>query len=432
MKGSKKVFILMLLLSIITTTTFSVNCKKENDYQMESTLELFVTRIYNSINTAFFNIDMLESIVKYGYDNLTEQEVEVLVTPIGEQYDVRNISILPKGIVEYVYPFSGNEKAIGDNIFLMPDRKIEAMIAINTKETILCGPYELTQGGSGLICRKAIYLPNQNGEDEFWGFVAIVLDMPEFISYVELPMLELYGYEYELSAYVNDIGKKIIQSSENFDAKKAIYADIVLPNGTWELGINKSWDGFEFLTIICIFLIGIFMSIAIFLYFQKEESQIEILNENIYTDYLTGVYNKKKLVNFFEQSKHAYKEYTIFYIDLNNFKHVNDTYGHETGDELLIAFVDRIKQIIRKDDMLVRVGGDEFVIILLNISCKEIIDDYYCRLKKQLDKVYIINEVEISSNASIGYAVYPTEGEIPEDLLSLADARMYEDKRKFK
>lgn len=82
--------------------------------------------------------------------------------------------------------------------------------------------------------------------------------------------------------------------------------------------------------------------------------------------------------------------------------------------------------------MLVRVGGDEFVIILLNISCKEIIDDYYCRLKKQLDKVYIINEVEISSNASIGYAVYPTEGEIPEDLLSLADARMYEDKRKFK
>lgn len=146
-------------------------------------------------------------------------------------------------------------------------------------------------------------------------------------------------------------------------------------------------------------------------------------------DPLTGLENRVQLI---EKIKQAIKTtnlsntpFAILFIDFDRFKLVNDSLSHETGDELLIIAADRLKKAIRTEDSLARIGGDEFVIVMMNVNNNQ---DIECKVKQIIEifqNPFILGDRKITLTASVGISIYPKDGETVTTLLRNADTAMY-------
>ena len=153
--------------------------------------------------------------------------------------------------------------------------------------------------------------------------------------------------------------------------------------------------------------------------YEKLISKLSGYNEKLYTDVLTGIYNRR----FFEEEiKKMEDEAGIAVIDLDDFKLHNDTYGHSAGDAALITTANIIKKYIRKTDILIRYGGDEFLLILPSIK-KHIFEDKLKLIQEKIHDAVVPNYEKMQLSVSIGGAIF-REGNI-EDAVASADRQMY-------
>ena len=153
--------------------------------------------------------------------------------------------------------------------------------------------------------------------------------------------------------------------------------------------------------------------------YEKLISKLSGYNEKLYTDVLTGIYNRR----FFEEEiKKMEDEAGIAVIDLDDFKLHNDTYGHSAGDAALITTANIIKKYIRKTDILIRYGGDEFLLILPSIK-KHIFEDKLKLIREKIHDAVVPNYEKMQLSVSIGGAIF-REGNI-EDAIASADRQMY-------
>ncbi|QEK11407.1 sensor domain-containing diguanylate cyclase [Crassaminicella thermophila] len=165
---------------------------------------------------------------------------------------------------------------------------------------------------------------------------------------------------------------------------------------------------------------------------KKMEEKIEYM---AYYDFLTALPNRILLNEYFLASKNEAKkkrqQLAILFIDLDGFKFVNDTFGHEMGDLLLKDIAKRLKSILREKDMVCRIGGDEFILLLGNIS-KEQAASIAQRIIHVLSEVFIFQNNQLMISASIGISIYPKDGMNIETLIKKADDAMYAAKRNGK
>lgn len=142
-------------------------------------------------------------------------------------------------------------------------------------------------------------------------------------------------------------------------------------------------------------------------------------------DPLTDTYNRRTIEqNFLKMvltCKKENKKLGIVMVDLDNFKDINDTYGHHIGDQALIHIANKITESAGKNDLVARWGGDEFVILMSNINANYIQD-----FKKKVEKGDF--DGLLSLKASIGYSTYPDDGESFQELVRQADYLMYKEK----
>ena len=147
------------------------------------------------------------------------------------------------------------------------------------------------------------------------------------------------------------------------------------------------------------------------------------------TDRLTGLFNERYFSSVLLRNEQRKLPFVLYYLDLDQFKPVNDTYGHEMGDKLLKAVAERLLKCIRSNDFAFRIGGDEFALI---ISAE--MEDSLCmqtkmRIVQSLLLPYEIDGKTLHIGASCGYAVYPLETEDTGKIRILADQRMYAEKK---
>ncbi|MDD1779598.1 diguanylate cyclase [Enterovibrio sp. ZSDZ35] len=150
-------------------------------------------------------------------------------------------------------------------------------------------------------------------------------------------------------------------------------------------------------------------------------------------DSLTGIKSRHAIMTDVEDAYHQYtqngKPSVLVYFDANGFKAINDTYGHEVGDRVLISIADHLTSNIRDTDVAGRIGGDEFVVILRHAAQKEV-PQILERLSGEITSPGLPDEVRIS--LSLGAVELTSEIDSVEEWLSSADGSMYENKRKFK
>lgn len=169
-----------------------------------------------------------------------------------------------------------------------------------------------------------------------------------------------------------------------------------------------------------------FISVVVYL--------LKIFEHQAHHDKLTGLANRKYFVKEFNRIKNKADSNKdnigIVFIDIDKFKEINDSYGHDTGDEILKKVASRMEHSLKTKDIKSRMGGDEFVVALTDLSSKEQILEVAKRLTVELKKPLFIDGKEIPVSVSAGVSFYPDDSNELEALIKNADSEMYKAKRK--
>jgi diguanylate cyclase (GGDEF)-like protein len=153
-------------------------------------------------------------------------------------------------------------------------------------------------------------------------------------------------------------------------------------------------------------------------------------------DLLTDIHNRFSFENhvdaLIEEARQDARVFGLIYIDLDEFKQVNDIYGHHAGDLYLQEVTMRMKQQLRGGDMLARLGGDEFAAAVTSIRDRAGLEEIRQRLIQSFQDPFVVEGLVLHGLASVGIALYPENGATTNGLLSAADAAMYVSKQKLR
>jgi diguanylate cyclase (GGDEF)-like protein len=163
------------------------------------------------------------------------------------------------------------------------------------------------------------------------------------------------------------------------------------------------------------------------------EDQTHLLSEEALQDPLTALPNRRlfddRLVQALSRVRRTGLTAAVFVIDLDNFKQINDSFGHRTGDLVLVQASQMLKSNIRSTDTVARCGGDEFNVIVNDLTRPEDCERIAAALRAALASVDLPGEPSVPLSASIGFAIFPDDVTDPMELCELADVRMYKEKR---
>lgn len=216
------------------------------------------------------------------------------------------------------------------------------------------------------------------------------------------------------------------------------YSDLWLTlreKGSWTGEIwNRRKDGQHYAELASISLIyddegNVKNHLAIFSDITNIKHHQEQLERIAHYDSLTGLPNRVLLADRLQQaiahSRRTQEAIAVVYLDLDGFKAINDSYGHETGDELLISVAHRMKSTLREEDTLARIGGDEFVAVLCGL--KDINEYKYSleRLLRTTEEPVQIKSTQVTVSASAGVTLYPLDNSSADQLIRHADQAMY-------
>ena len=162
------------------------------------------------------------------------------------------------------------------------------------------------------------------------------------------------------------------------------------------------------------------------------QEQKDILSHLAHHDTLTELPNRTllhdRLFQAIQKAKRDDAKFAVLFLDLDHFKEINDSLGHDVGDEVLKEVSKRFKSIMRQEDTLARLGGDEFTVIMENLKEGQDASILAQKLLTSLSKPVIVNENFLYLSCSIGISLYPSDGDSVQDLLKYADAAMYKAK----
>jgi diguanylate cyclase (GGDEF)-like protein/PAS domain S-box-containing protein len=169
---------------------------------------------------------------------------------------------------------------------------------------------------------------------------------------------------------------------------------------------------------------------------RKVEAQLlekqQHLDHLAHHDQLTGLPNRLYLAahlpGAIEEARRTSSIMAVLFLDLDRFKHINDSRGHETGDKLLKAVAQRIRATVRTEDVVVRMGGDEFIVVLENVRSSEQVNETAMRINEALSAPVPVDGRPLVTTVSIGVSLYPRDGANMGELLRHSDTAMYQAK----
>lgn len=423
-------FVVCALLVVCVVAYFAwddVTWRKEDALHTD---QVYSARIESLLTSLFHKTDVLEAMTIAEGGAMSEETFSSLARSLSEGTGIRAIQYLPDGVVTYIYPMEGNEATLNTSVFDNPERREDALLAVETGQITLSGPYELLQGGLGLIGRNPVFFGE--GDDEaFWGFVVIVLDLPQALDPIKLSDLEDAGYDYELLV-ASDAGERLtIASSQTPPGDDAIEYGVSVPNHDWALRLVPKNGWLDWGMVLVTGLPGLAISLLLAIVVRQMQTKRRDLHALATSDELTGLRNRRWLSEQLERWCTGDGSFAVCYLDLNGFKTVNDTLGHRQGDLLLVCMADRLRAAFDETDAIVRMGGDEFVVVRRDVGPGDV-DALVAAIRAAVGKPVTLDGTVLSLTAGIGVARYPDDGADFDALLHCADKNMYRDKREEK
>lgn len=412
------------LLSVFTYNT-NVQIQKDRRTIAKLNAVTYGQRIENDIENGIEITDTLKQVLINGNGQI------INFSKIAENlmsYSIQSVQLAPNGVVTEIYPEEGNEAG---KIDLLKDSK-RGEISNYAKDhniTVIQGPIKLKQGGSGLVVRNPIYLEDENGQEYFWGFTIAVLRVPEVFE-DSTNALSKFKYNYRLSREASVLDKKYVEVDANCDKMiRPVTYYLTVGKEKWKLEImpRAGWSNSK--TLYLIFFGGLSLVLLLTglttLLFLLDERRVE-LKELAHKDGLTKLYNRYGFDEMAEKmiSKNPKEHCVAVLLDVDDFKLINDMYGHAYGDKALISLSENIQKFFSSSALLGRNGGDEFCILLPNCTMEEVKESLIEFTKTP--KTFSYKGQTYSFCISLGYAEYPNNAIERSQLMRCADTALYE------
>lgn len=412
------------LLSVFIYNT-NVQIQKDRRTIAKLNVETYGQRIENDIENGIEITDTLKQVLINGNGQIINfsKVAENLMS-----YSIQSVQLAPNGVVTEIYPEEGNEAG---KIDLLKDSK-RGEISNYAKDhniTIIQGPIKLKQGGSGLVVRNPIYLEDKNGQEYFWGFTIAVLRVPEIFE-DSTNALSKFKYNYRLSREASVLDKKYVEVDANCDKMiRPVTYNLTVGKEKWKLEIMPRAGWSNSTTLYLIFFGGLSLVILLtgltIVLFLLDERRVE-LKELAHKDGLTKLYNRYGFDEMAEKmlSKNPKEHCVAVLLDVDDFKLINDMYGHAYGDKALISLSENMQKFFPSSALLGRNGGDEFCILLPNCTMEEVKESLIEFTKTP--KTFSYKGQTYSFCISLGYAEYPNNAIERSQLMRCADTALYE------
>ena len=237
------VFLVTLLLVFGCTFLVNQNQQRREKLKAAYTAESTISRIEVQLNRYLAESNLVKKSIEEGL-TISDKQFATLSRLMQDEDDIIKVHEIAKdGIVSQIYPMEGNEDVIGLNMMENPERKKEARLARDSGEYTIAGPFELVQGGNGVLLFDPVYRTDDKGCKKFWGFSILVMDWQKFIKKMELDQLENAGYHYQIWKKGTDDEKIVIAQCDNLQETDTLEVACTVPNDTWyfEIVPENGW-----------------------------------------------------------------------------------------------------------------------------------------------------------------------------------------------
>ena len=348
---------------------------------------------------------------------------------------IRSLSLAKGNVITHVFPFEENKQALGLDYMKNPDQKNAVERLIRERKPNIAGPIDLVQGGKAFILRRPVFLTNEeNGLKTYWGIASLLINFSDLTNFLST---HTYAKDYEFQWHIfnsNSGQTQSIFSSKEDDTGEYNFKKVNLPSDTWYIGTKQKQTSSS-TNIIMLDVTGVLVSLLITYLVNRLLVSHKNNRDLALYDQLTSLPNRRLLNDRFRQlvaqANRQHIGFHLIYIDLNNFKQINDTLGHNVGDNVLKEVACRLQSHVRASDTIARIGGDEFIVLSEVTDSRpppsdmiEKLSDVIMRPMADLNGLIV--------QASFGSAHYDTHGTTLTALLSHADHNMYVDKRRRK
>ena len=418
------VFILGMCALIGTIYVVGEGQEEQNRTKAQLNAMTYAERIYGELMEGIGVTDTLKQVVISGDGNINKF-YDIAAKMMDDS--IQSIQIAPNGVVTEIYPKEGNESGKID-LINDSDRGEISRYARDNDTVIMQGTFKLKQGGYGIAVRNPVYLENENGQKRFWGFTIVILKVPEIFS-ESVEALSNFGFKYSLQKCASpwdDTYERVYGSKKELN-DPVIY-DFDVYRDKWRLEILPKSGFYNNSNLIYMFIGGV---IIVLLLTGLTVALISI-NENrklfkklAVTDTLTGIYNRLGFNRQVEQymRQNPQKHCVVAMLDIDDFKLVNDVYGHAAGDGVLQKLAESMKQYFSKDVILGRNGGDEFCIFMPDCTAVEV-KPFLKKFTEETRNFYCKGEAH-TFTISLGFAEYPVLADECSKLMRCADMALY-------
>lgn len=358
-----------------------------------------------------------------------EDHIRVMLADLYEQGEhVHTFGLAPDEVITHVHPVEGNEAVLGVAYRDLPDQYPSVERARRTRTSVLTGPVELVQGGTGLANRTPVFLP----DGTYWGVVSLTLDVDSILEEVHRRTDDVPIAWALRTAGTDGVGSVMIDGDPSLFRPGAVTSTFAVPDGTWEVAaVPQGGAGTDWRALGLAVAVLVVSALLAGLFYRVVADRWTVLELSLH-DPLTGLPNRRLLDERYElvvaQARRAGRPFSLVYLDLDQFKPVNDEYGHRAGDEVLARIAGRLAERVRTADTMARVGGDEFVALLPEtdaLGARALAQDLEATAAEPVEW----SGHRVSVGASTGVATFPADGDDFDELVRIADDRMYVAKR---
>ena len=274
------VFLTMFVIILGCTFLVNENQKKREQLKAAYTAESTISRVEVQLNRYMAESDLVKKSIEDGLMISDAQFAQLSRLMQDEDYIIKTHEITKDGIVSQIYPIQGNENAMGFNVLEDSERKKAALLARDSGEYTIAGPFDLVQGGTGVLLFDPVYQTDAQGNEKFWGFSILVMDWEKFIDKMELDKLEEAGYHYQIWKRDNkDNEKVVIAQCVNFEKEDTLEVACKVPNDTWYFEIipGNGWiTSMQKLWGLLISLMTAFIIMIVYLQFRMQRYREQI------------------------------------------------------------------------------------------------------------------------------------------------------------
>ncbi len=398
-------------------------------------------RIEASILSDIYAANSIQALVSVRPDYDFADWPKIATNVLRKGSHLKVIGLAPNDVIKYIYPLKENQAALGLDYRTIPEQWASVQKAKSIEDMFISGPVDLVQGGQGLIVRIPIFKdPLLNRE--YWGVCSLILDLGSLFFAAGV---ETFGYSYQFAIRGVDSsgehGEVFYGSQSTFDNAFA-KETVMFPHGSWVIAASDKQEILEQLPwyqtnyarvlgypVLMVLIIAAYVIHRLY----------TVANERAMYDELTKLPNRRYFIftleHYFDlaEKSNGQNSFAILNLDLDKFKSINDAYGHDAGDKVLIACAERIKSVLRGSDIVSRVGGDEFLILLPRIVRKADVEKISQNIEQAIsDQPMIYERMLFNISVSIGFTVYQSKFSNIDDVLKEADKNMYLVKRSVK